>query len=140
MSTPPYPKLSSWFWAFVASTVLSGLTIFYGVIHLGLRVPLSKLKLPYLLFSILTIVLSPFLYLARKHHIQSGGDTRPFALILGAYYLLGLAIGVFFGMRVGVLSPGHATEYYVVVILSAVLGSIGGYYIHRAIFRRSSSV
>ena len=136
MNTPPYPKFSSWLWATLGSALVGGLGVFYGLFHLVLEVPLSKLKIPFVLVSILTVFLSPFLYQARKHQAQSGGrDVRLYFLIAGPYVLLVLLIYVFFGIRLGVLSPDHAVEYYTLVILSAILGSAVGYYLHRILFR-----
>lgn len=136
MNTRPYPKFSSWLWASLGSALLGGLAVFYGLFHLVLGVPLLRLKIPFVLVSILTILLSPFLYQARKHQAQSGGrDVRLYFLIAGPYILLVLLIYVFFAIRTGVLSPDHAVECYSLVILGAILGSAGGYCLHRTLSR-----
>lgn len=137
MTARTYPKFSSWFWAFVAAVLLSWFTVFLGVFHLILRVPVSMLKLPYLLFSTLTVLLSPLFYLARKRQAESSGkDVRLYFVAAGPYVLVNLVIFIFFGIRAGVLVASNAAGYYVVAILTGVLGTGGGYYTHRLIRRR----
>jgi len=136
MSAKPYPKFSAWLVGSVTISPLSWGVVFLPVLPCLLRMPLRELVAPYVTVCIAWVLLSPLFYLSRKHWVQSGGDTRPMALTVGAAFMVIGGIGVYFGIRLGLLLPEQAHVYYGVVVAVMLVATIGGYYGHRLIFRR----
>jgi len=137
---PGYPKLWAWILASLVSIPIGGFTMFYCIFHLALKIPLSDLIEPFALVSGLTILLSPFLYWSRKHELLSRGDLRPLFASVGGYTLAVCLLYVYYGGKVGLLSASKLTGYYLFMLVLIPAAFLGGFYLHRRIFRPRSKV
>lgn len=135
MRAAPYPKFSEWLGASLTLSPLSWLVIFY-LLHFFLRIPASALVIPYAAFCAVPILLSPLLYLSRRYLALRGGDARPMFATLAVYSLAIGIQGVFFALRLGLLSRDHAAGYYGAVLAAVAIGSPLAYCFHSLIVRR----
>ena len=131
---PSFPRFSSWFLAFLASIPVSGLTIFYCVFHLGLKIPVAALLEPYIVTAIIHLSFSPAMYWACERHAVPRGDLFPLFLTLSGYSLAISLSWLYYGLRLGVLDPSNANYYYVIVLLCGPGGPMGAKNLHKKMF------
>jgi hypothetical protein len=100
----PLPKFSIWF---VKGSVgaLIGATCLFALVHLGLKTPVSELVQPWLVYGGLGILLTPFVYLARRHEVLRKGDWRPLYVTVGLFLMIACPVLFYYASRFGLLSP-----------------------------------
>lgn len=130
-----YPKLWTWILRSLLGPPVTGFTIFYCVLHLGFGIPVARLVEPFVVTSVISIVLTgPLLYWARKREVVFG-DLRAHFFGLGLYSLILCLAYVCYSVRLGFLSAREATEYYTFLPIFVAVVTLLGFYVHRRVFR-----
>ncbi len=123
-----YPSLREWIRASLISIPVVGLTLFYGVLHLGLKIPVPALLEPFAALSLCQIVFSFPMYWSRKHFVESGGDLRLLYLTVGVYGVIFWVLVVRYGTSLSFFPAGEASYYYLLGIILMPLGATVAYY------------
>lgn len=134
-----YPRLLDWLRGGLISLLGGSVTLFYGVLHLGLKIPLSDLVRPFAALSVFHMLLMGAMYWVRKHQVESGGDSRPFYMVLGLYATIYWMLAVYYGIRFSFLSSEKGSEYYLFGLIFMPLVSLVAYYVNKTIRWRQHS-
>lgn len=134
--TQQQPSLSKWLFAFLAAIPIAGLTIYYCIGHLALNIPLSSLVQPFLIQSFLTMVLAPFMHRSKRHELESGGDLRPLFACASAYAVAVCMMYEYYLRKFSRVSITGLWQSYFLILIVGVIGGVGGFYLHRSIFRQ----
>jgi len=107
----------------LASIAVAGVTLFYGLLHLGLGIPSKDLRTPFVLFVALQLV---FVLVASTLNLIERlrrGDSLLFLTAFGTYLMIGWVGIVYFASKLGFLDHKDALDYYIVggVTISLVL-------------------
>jgi hypothetical protein len=128
-------SFKSWIVAFTVVAVIGGSVLYFGLFHLALRIPLSRVTFPYALHAALTILIAPVFYMARKKQVAtSGADVRVYFWGVGAYCLCVLFCWTFFGVRAGVIPRHYETKFYMVSGIASIGGTVAGYFANKIAF------
>jgi hypothetical protein len=132
-----YPRLINWILGCLFAALLGGLTVFYLLFHLGLRIPMERLWEPFVIVSVLTLGAAPGLYWARKEQTLHGGDHRRLFAVIGSYTLVVLLVYIRYGL-LEVLFPGVSVNLLYLLCLIWVPAIFAlGIYTRKSLFRRN---
>ena len=134
-ATPTYPNFKSLLVGFLGGIPLVGITVFYCILHLSWCIPLNSLLGPFSVYAVLTILLSPLMYLALKYDAIRQSNHWRLIVVVCAYMFAGAVLYVHYGIRFGYVTTEGAIEKYLMALIVIPISGLIGFYIHRA-FRR----
>ena len=125
-----YPKFST---SILKGSIgaLIGATALFALVHLCLKTPLSELVMPWLLYSGLGVLMTPFVYWSRRHEASSRGDWRPLYVTLGVFFMIGGPLLLHYASKFGLFSPSHLPGLYLTVVFTFPPIFLGTYYLSK---------
>jgi hypothetical protein len=135
--TAAYLSLRSWVIASLCSIPVGGITIFWCLFHLGLGIPIKLLLEPFLVVSVLTLLIAPSLYWSRKQDAIRDGNHKRLYFVAANYTLLSTLIYIHFGAAAGVI-PTHRVGFFDVLALICIpVFYFSGFYLRKILFPRT---
>lgn len=126
------PSFSKCFYSILGALLVVTLTVFYGIGHLGLGIPIREILYPYLVQLILSIPLPFLLFWAMKSNVESGGKGTWILLITaGVYGAAGYLVYEHYLLKFGIITSRMSWETYSLAVISLVLGIIGGHFLYK---------
>ena len=116
LSRSSHHRFRKWLLATVGSIPLLGF-IFYGLFHIGLKIPLPKLMTPFIAQAVLLVSFVPIMYWTWEDRVVARRDFLPLFLTFAGYNLAGLLLYVYYGIEIGVLDARKSIGYYVLVLV-----------------------
>lgn len=124
-----------WFFQFTVGVVLAGSVLYFGVLHLGMKVPLRSLIAPWLTLSLLLVTLASPIYYSIRYARASGGDLRPLCAVIGGVMLMCSLVIFHYASKLGLLSPEAARGSSITSLIAIPPCTLVAYYVSRSFAR-----
>jgi hypothetical protein len=135
VSARTYPPFGTWLLSCALAIPVGGFSVFYILFHLGLRIELASLARPFLISSVLTLLLAPALYWCQKQDALYGGDHKRLYFVAGCYTLAIFLTYIHFGAKVGLVPTTYVKPLILLAVIFIPAIYLGGFYLRRTFLR-----
>jgi hypothetical protein len=134
------PGIARWCLSWILGAPVFWIPIYFLLFRLLLRIPYNVLYLPAAVHITGTALLAPLAFEGRRRYVSSNRqDSGMLYCVFAGFSTFTLLCWTYYGLRAAVIPSGHVTALYTIVVACGVLGPLGGYYLSKLIFSKSSA-
>ena len=126
-------SFKNWILGGVLCVLLIGIVGFFLIFHLGLRIPLAKLEMPFGIIAVLTLLAFPAMYWANRSDALRHDILKRRVLVLGAYLVSTSLVEIHYAARAGIMPTEDVAPLSIIMTIGLAISFVSAYFIRKRI-------